>query len=30
MKMMDASVTHLVQKMNGVLPLKLTRLYLLP
>ena len=26
MEMMDASVTHLVQKMNGVLTLKLTRL----
>ena len=25
MEMMDASVTHLVQKMNGVLPLKLTQ-----
>jgi NADH-quinone oxidoreductase subunit M len=30
MEIMDASVTHLVQKVNGVVPLKLTRLYLLP
>ncbi|MCI0422747.1 MAG: NADH-quinone oxidoreductase subunit M [Acidobacteria bacterium] len=30
MEIMDASVTHLVQKMNGVLPLKLTKLCLLP
>ena len=29
MEVMDASVNHLVQKMNGVLPLKLTRLSLL-
>jgi NADH-quinone oxidoreductase subunit M len=29
MEIMDASVTNLVQKMNGVLPLKLTRLSLL-
>ena len=28
MEMMDASVTHLVQKMNGALTLKLTKLYL--
>ena len=28
MEMMDASVTHLVQKMNGALTLKLTELYL--
>jgi NADH-quinone oxidoreductase subunit M len=27
MEIMDVSVTHLVQKMNGVLPLKLTGLY---
>ena len=26
MEIMDASVTHLVQKMNGVLPLKVTSL----
>ncbi len=30
MEIMDASVTNLVQKMSGVLPLKLTKLYLLP
>lgn len=30
MEIMDASVTHLVQKMNDVLPLKLTTNYLLP
>jgi len=30
MEIMDASVTHLVQKMNGVLPFKLANLYLLP
>jgi len=30
MEIMDASVTNLVQKMNGVIPLKLTTNYLLP